>query len=289
MSSLQAPDDPYYDARTALVTQINRDRAAAGAPPVEMDSLSSVVADRHCQEMAANRYLSHWNLKGLLPYHRYHFAGGRDHVQENLSRVTVFSNAPSPISTSPENIQRNLLQAEERFMAEKPPLDGHRKNVLDPAHTHVGVGLAVVGPEFTMSLQFLNRYVRLNDLPLTLPGKVVELDGEMLRKDFGPYFCVLFYEGPPVARTAKELERTYAYIESDGEECVTVPPWKMQFDRNRGRFRFRLPAKDCGPGYYHLLLWVRNNVRDIPYVLRMGANRVSTTGAVPAAGWVFYK
>jgi len=73
-------DDPYYETRLALVAQINRDRGANGVGPVEFDALSSRVGDQHCQEMAARQYLAHWNLQGQLPYHRYHFAGGRDHV-----------------------------------------------------------------------------------------------------------------------------------------------------------------------------------------------------------------
>jgi len=89
-ASLLPSDDPYYEARQALVRRINADRAAAGLEAVEYDPLASQVSDQHCQEMAGNDYLSHWNLRGLLPYHRYHFAGGRDHLQENLSRMMVF-------------------------------------------------------------------------------------------------------------------------------------------------------------------------------------------------------
>jgi uncharacterized protein YkwD len=74
-------DDPYLKARLAAVERINRDRVAAGSPPVQFDAFSSAVGDHHCQEMAGREYLSHWNTRGLLPYHRYHFAGGRDHIQ----------------------------------------------------------------------------------------------------------------------------------------------------------------------------------------------------------------
>src|SRR6266481_1803084 len=101
--------DRYYGARLALVARINRDRTARGLSSLEFDELSSTVADRHCLEMAANQYLSHWDLQGLLPYHRYHLAGGRDHVQENLSRMTVISSDPHPISTEPSEVVKMLL------------------------------------------------------------------------------------------------------------------------------------------------------------------------------------
>ncbi len=281
-------DDPYYQVRNAVVEQINRDRAAAGLSAVEFDPLSSVVADHHCQEMAAHRYLSHWNLKGLLPYHRYHFAGGKDHVQENLSGTTKFSGGREPIGTQPQDVLPLLMESHHRFMAEKPPLDGHRKTVLTSAHTHVGIGLAVVGEEFRMAEEFINRYVRLNDFPETLPASgSVQVEGEMLRKGFGPYYCVLFYEGQPQPRTVEQLNRTYAYADTEGDQCVNIRPWEMRFDSARGRFRFSVPANNCGPGSYHLLLWVRNNIRTIPYELQLGSNSVDTRDAVPAAGWVF--
>ena len=281
-------DDPYFEARQAVVQRINADRAAAGLPAVEFDWLSSQVADRHCQEMAGNDYLSHWNLRGLLPYHRYHFAGGRDHLQENLSRLTVFSLEPNPISTAPEAVQVHLLNAHQRFMDETPPLDGHRKNVLDPGHTHVGIGLAVAGGNFTMAEEFINRYVELEPLPETLPRGSIPIQGAVLNKEFGPYYGVLFYEGWPPARTVEELNRTYAYEDMTGEIAGRVPPWEMSFNPASGRFRFDLSYKALGPGYYHFAFWVRQPVRSIPYSLGTpGAYRVDTAEGVACAGWVF--
>lgn len=285
-----AADDPYFDVRLALVERINHDRASAGRSPVELDSFASAVGDRHCQEMAAYRYLSHWDLRGLLPYHRYHFAGGLDHVQENLSRITVFSGDASPIRTQPADVLPLLLQSHERFAAEQPPLDGHRRTLLDPAHTHVGIGLAVVGPEFTMTEQFLNRYVQLGELPAALPAGAIHVEGQMLSKDYGPYYCVLFHEAAPRQRTPSQLERTYAYSDTDGDECVAVRPWEMNFDRSRGSFRFSMHPGNCGAGLYHLLLWVRRDIRSIPYAIYPGNSyKVETRLAVPAAGWIFSK
>jgi len=283
-------DDPYYGTRHSVVAQINRDRAANGVGPVEFDALSSRVGDQHCQEMAARQYLAHWNLQGQLPYHRYHFAGGRDHVQENASRVTVFSNDPSPIPTRPEEILPQLLEAHARMIGEKPPLDGHRKNILDPAHTHVGIGLAVVGGELTMTQLFVNRYVRLQELPVTLPRRSIEVAGEVLPKDFGPYYCALFYEGPLRPRTVAELNQTYAYLDAGGDTCSKTAPWHMRFDRGRGRFRFAVPVGNCGPGSYHLLLWVRRPSNIIPYEISPGvAYQVDTKFGIPCAGWGFRK
>jgi hypothetical protein len=295
-SAAWADDDPYYSARQAVVQRINQDRAAAGLAPVEFDLLASQVSDQHCQEMAAHKYLSHWNLRGLLPYHRYHFAGGKDHLQENLSRMTVISSNPHPISTEPADVQEHLLHAHERFMDEQPPLDGHLKNVLDPGHTHVGIGFAVVGGEFTMAEEFLNRYVELAPLPELLPRGSIRVEGRILpthlprepNDQFGPYYCALFYEGWPTNRTADELNRTYAYEDMSGEIRGRVPPWDMSFSSANGQFRFTVSADPAGPGYYHLVLWVRRPHRTTPYSLSTaGAYKVDTAEGIPCGGWVF--
>ena len=283
-------DDPYYEVRQAAAEQISRDRAAHGLGPVELDPLASQVGDRHCQEMSGRGFLSHWNLHGLLPYQRYHLAGGREHVQENLSRVSIFSLDPAPIATPPAEILKLLLQSHQRFMEEKPPLDGHRRNLLKPGHTHVGIGFGVVGGEFTFAELFLNRFARIGELPQELPKGQVRVEGEMLRKEFGPYYGVLFFEGTPRPRTVSELERTYSYSDMEGEIVGNAPPWTMRFERSSGRFRFSLRFRDRGPGYYHLVLWIRDDVRSIPYSLPFsGTAHVDTKDAVPTAGWLFLR
>lgn len=281
-------DDPYHPVRLAVIEQINRDRRAAGLEAVEFDRLSSQVCDQHCHEMAAHGYLSHWNLRGLLPYHRYHFAGGRDYIQENLSRLTMLSTRPDPISTAPEDVLEHLLAAHRRFMEENPPLDGHRRTILDPSHTHVGIGLAVVGGNLTMGQEFINRYATMEPLPETLPRGSLRIEGTVLTPDYGPYYCALFYDGWPQPRTVEELNRTYAYEDMSGTIAARVPPWQMSFNPSNGRYRFALPASAMGPGYYHLVFWVRRPVRSIPYALTSpGAYQVDTALGVPCAGWVF--
>ena len=282
-------DDPYYKTRLAVVERINRDRAANGLGLVEFDPLSSQVGDQHCQEMAARKFLSHWNQRGLLPYHRYHLAGGRDYAMENASRVTIYSLNPAPIPTDAEGILPPLLDAHQRMMDEKPPLDGHRRNILDPFHTHVGIGLAVVGGDLATTQLFVNRYVRLQgEFPLELPRRSIEVRGEILKQDFGPYYCVLFYEGAIEPRTVEQLNRTYSYTDPSGQPCSKISPWQMSF--GRGRFRFAIPVGNCGPGYYRMMLWVRSPANSIPYSLVPGvAASVDTKNGIGCAGWVFRK
>ena len=283
------PDDPYFGLRRAVLDAVTRDRRAAGVAPVEYDALCSQVEDAHCLELAEVQYLSHWNQRGELPYHRYHAAGGRDYVAENVSRTTVISLDPNPIPTDPEGLLPMALGAHQRMVDERPPLDGHRQNILDPMHTHLGVGLAVVGGEFVLGQLFLNRYVRLGPLPELLPGSgSFRVEGEVLANGWGPYYCAVFYEGELRPRTAAELEKTYAYEDMTGTTIQKIPPWEMQFNASSRRCSFTVRVNPRAEGLYHLVMWVSRPARDIPYTLTgPGAYSVDTSKAAPCASWVF--
>ena len=50
-------------AKVSIVERINVERTEAGLPPLVFDSNISETADSHCEEMVANAYSSHWNLR----------------------------------------------------------------------------------------------------------------------------------------------------------------------------------------------------------------------------------
>jgi hypothetical protein len=49
------------------------------------------------------------------------------------------------------------LGAQKSMMEETPPDDGHRRTILDPEATHVGVGWSMTGGRFQMAEEFLVR------------------------------------------------------------------------------------------------------------------------------------
>src|SRR6185369_11845538 len=70
----------FDEAKEYLLTLINQDRERQGLKPVQMDAIAAAAGQKHAEEMAVNRYLSHWNKEGKLPDQRYTEAGGKDHV-----------------------------------------------------------------------------------------------------------------------------------------------------------------------------------------------------------------
>ncbi|HSO37320.1 MAG TPA: CAP domain-containing protein [Labilithrix sp.] len=129
------------EARRYMVSLVNRDRATQGLGPVELDEGPPTVAGQaHAEDMARLGYLGHWGSDGSVPEQRHSEAGGADMVLENALCFTDQAKRtldPKPL-IDPEQVER----AESMFFDEVPPNDGHRKNILRPGHTRIGIGVA---------------------------------------------------------------------------------------------------------------------------------------------------
>jgi uncharacterized protein YkwD len=135
-------------AREYMLGLINKDRATNKLPPVQLDEVASAAAQLHSDEMATKNFSSHWHADGRKPPQRYNDAGGLDYVAEN----SLGGHLDPPWTAAPAPNQffkpRELDKIEHSFFHERPPNDGHRKNILDPAHTHVGIGLTVIDLQY---------------------------------------------------------------------------------------------------------------------------------------------
>src|SRR5881409_931524 len=138
-------DETRFTLREEFLRLINRDRKQFGLPAVKLDAFASTVADAYCREQIRNGTTGHFTTDGEAPYMRYSFAGGNDGVSENAAAWSA-----------------------NYTFAEGAPYDGHRKTILDPAATHVGIGLAWEKGEFRLTQEFIRHYVEwLRPLPRT--------------------------------------------------------------------------------------------------------------------------
>jgi uncharacterized protein YkwD len=152
-------DDPRRADKQVLLERINRDRAAHGVPPVRYDSRASLAGDLFCLDAALSGSWGHWDLQGRAPYLRWGLAGGVDFHGENTASYSVSDGRVR------RPVAELLLQVQEAMMAETPPSDGHRRTILDPGFTHVGIGAAVVGGEFRMSQEFTRAVFEWVEIP----------------------------------------------------------------------------------------------------------------------------
>ncbi|MBI3405727.1 MAG: CAP domain-containing protein [Acidobacteria bacterium] len=195
------------EIRREVVEQINRDRAAAGLRAVIHAPELSQAADKHAAEMVREDYSSHWDREGWKPYMRYAAAGIRDNTAENIASYWC-----TGCAFNLQKLRAEAIEAHGRFMAEQPPLDGHRKSILDPAHTHVGIGMAYSENGFRMIEIFAGRYAELDALPLRAKlNQSLRISGRVNTKGFELLQISVFYDPLPQPMTLKQLKETYSY------------------------------------------------------------------------------
>ena len=150
----------FPEAKALLFERLNRERRAAGALPVAYDLLGASVGDAFCLDAAVSRSSGHWDTAGRPPYLRWALAGGVDYQAENFSSLTRIGG-----DVKESEVSGLLLDVHRQMMAERPPDDGHRRTVLEPAWTHVGIGAAVAGGEFRMVEEYSRRVAEWVEVP----------------------------------------------------------------------------------------------------------------------------
>ena len=168
---------PYADAnaepKRIAFERINRDRALYGVRPVQYDTRAALVGDAFCLDQALGAATGHWDARGRAPYVRWGLAGGVDFHVQNAGALS------NPEGRLDRPVAAMLLELHETMMNEKAPDDGHRRTILDPSLTHVGLGTARVGGEFRMSQEFTRvsfDWIEVPDRPLSA-GSVASFAG----------------------------------------------------------------------------------------------------------------
>jgi hypothetical protein len=231
-----------------MMDLVNRDRAASGLEPVGWDETAALAARLHAEDMAAYGYLSHWDRSGRGPEYRYWLAGGRSTVRENVySYYQRYRNGGGgvPILDWQEAIER----AQSTLM--NSPV--HRDNILQPSHTHVGVGIAYEPEEGELRIaqEFVDRYVEVDGLPARVSwGEAITVSGRVLAGASSPLIN-LVYQPFPEPMSVGQLNATNHYV-SAGEVYQALNP-----DVSGDRFWFttRLGTSDK-PGLYNVRIWV---------------------------------
>src|ERR1700737_4200686 len=156
-------DETRFTLREEFLRLINRDRKQFGLPAVQLDALASAVADAYCQDQIRNGTSGHFTVDGQAPYMRYSFAGGNDGVSENAAAWSA------NYHLGDRALYEMMRRSQQAMMGEVAPHDGHRRTILDPFATHVGIGLAWERGEFRLAQEFVGRYVGVTR-PLPRPA-----------------------------------------------------------------------------------------------------------------------
>jgi len=293
-----ASDETRMTLRGEFVRLINRDRAKFGLAPVQLDAQVSVMADAYCRTQIRNGTTGHFTTDGEAPYMRYSFAGGNDGVSENAAAWSAnygFSDAA---------LYDMLRRSEAAMMAEVAPHDGHRRTILDPAATHVGIGLAWEKGEFRMTQEFIRHYVEwLRPLPRRVTNAQPVLCSGSAVKGYDIEAITVHHEPlpqPMAAVTANAIE-TYSLPSARREYLPRLKSFtrlvaggveqiREEYSDGRkgdfqvaadGKFAFAIPLPD-GPGIYTVVVWVRPHGRAVDAIPASDIS-IRVDAAAPAA------
>lgn len=265
--SVARPTKPLTvaEARAYMVALVNRDRAKLGLAPVSLDDGAATRAGQaHADDMARLGYLGHWGSDGSVPEQRHTEAGGVDMVLENA--LCYVDERTRTLDADPRIDPAQIERAEQMFFEELPPNDGHRRNILKPSHTRVGIGIAqpVATPTEIavpcIAQEFVDGYGEYEPLPREAKvGATLHVAGR-LAANVAPTGVGLARVDLPVKLAPAELNkrRTYpvprAYQMYWTKGFVTPIPLDVQGDR----FAIDVPLSDGGkPGLYEVSVWAK--------------------------------
>ncbi|MDH6118883.1 uncharacterized protein YkwD [Kitasatospora sp. GAS204A] len=130
-----APGSDLDAAAAQVLAVINQARAAQGVAPLQMLAGLRTSADAHNHTMAAGCGLQH-QCPGEPAFGARENAGG---VQWTTAGENIGEGGPVAGTTAA--IAGMAVGLTNSMLAEQPPNDGHRRNILDPAFHHIGIEL----------------------------------------------------------------------------------------------------------------------------------------------------
>lgn len=249
----------YQQAQDYMLQLINAERARAGAAPVRSDPLAAQAGKQHADDMCAGAYISHWDREGLKPARRFNLLGGYHMLSENVYMGSGYNDSTNGM----------IERAMETLMASP----GHRKTILDPRYTHVGIGLALSpdGRRFYVSQEFITRVGGEYSCPTTAAvGSKVDFCGRFDASCYSFEQIAEAWEEGPVARDPRWLNRTGVYQDGDRMFAAYSPLPSVYFsgmstmhdvavDEQQGTFKCRALLDFKGkPGLYYLFVWLRD-------------------------------
>lgn len=257
-------EETIKEIRQNLLEMINEERDVAKVPPVALDELATEVATRHAIDMVTNEFTSHWGSDGLKPYHRYSFAGGTAATEENIS------SADNTWSMKLKDLKQDTAYLHVRLYQEKPPYDGHRKTILAPQHTHVGIGIAVRDLRLRMVELFVAKYVEVKAIKHEAKsGAQLYFGGKITRRDYYLNHVEVCYEPMPTPPELSWLRqsRSYALPKDSRVLRPTLQPPLTYADGSAGMVdvardgTFRTPVRMYKekPGIYTLVAWITSD------------------------------
>ena len=121
---------------------------------LSLNLLASRMANKITLEAAKQNYLSHWNLKGEKPYHRWGRLGQAYHIEEN----TYSYQESKTLKNDYRQALKMMAEGHRNFISEKAPYDGHKQTILREHHTSDGIGFNFYKNQFRYNEEFIDNH-----------------------------------------------------------------------------------------------------------------------------------
>ena len=200
------PHESDLELKSYMVELINKERRERGLRRIKLGTNNA--AQLHAAAALEGCYSAHWDRWGLKPNHRYTLAGGTGAEGENVSGsdycIKPWDNY-KPIGSMKEEVKDTT----EGFMRSR----GHRRNILDPAHTELNIGIANDQYNVVIVQQFSSDYVTYSRPPQIDSKGILRMKGVVKYATLDLENTVniqIYYDPPPQALTRGQLSHTYS-------------------------------------------------------------------------------
>jgi uncharacterized protein YkwD len=247
----------YKDSDSMLVVKllqlnyINKSRVEHSVQPVRLDILASRVANRISKEACEQGFEGHWNTRGEKPYHRYAFAGGLDHISENVYAMWT----SGILEHSTENYADFMHRGHDGFTAEKAPHDGHKRNCIDPHHNFVGIGCYMTSHPFRYYEEFIDRYIDFIDVEKKVnAGQEFSITLKPITPAKHVCAVIVYYEPFPEPMTPAQINETASYPDFTSDVELSLGPWDINVEQETGNCTIPMKFSRRGLYYVHIYL-----------------------------------
>lgn len=154
-------------------------------------------------------------------------------------------------------------------MNEKPPKDGHRQQILDPAHNRLGIGLSFSETDgqsrIAIAQEFVNHYGEIDSIPSTLKRKMSFTISGTLPKSMSLDEIKIEMEPIPQPQTPTELDNGPQSSTYTGLPIAEFFPGKdasLKVWSDQAQTKFSLPVQvddKWRAGLYYILIWAKKS------------------------------
>lgn len=256
-------------ARQRVLDQVNQARVKLGLRAVGHSRKLEQVGDAAARNLLDDGLIGHVGRDGVPPFIRWALAGGSGFHTENAANFETTG------SLAGHRLGDVLVALTNGMLAEEPPEDGHRRALLDPWVTHLGVGVAVHEGRVVMNHQLAVNVVEKWQPPPTvaLPGTTLQLTGRL-----PPNWRIV---GLQIRRDSlprvRELSETPVVTEVRYPPQAAMLPARPVQSGARGR-AIRVDAHNAFQAS-----WEAGSRPGVELVVLWARNRTAIAGAVPVA------